>query len=57
MLDQPWFQHEALEAYATAIHAKGAPLTTCFGFIDGTVRPDQQNTSVYVIMVIKECMA
>ena len=57
MLDQPWFQHEAVEAYATAIHAKGAPLTTCFGFIDGTVRPDQQNTSMYVIMVIKECMA
>jgi len=39
MLDQPWFQQEALETYATAIHAKGAPLTTCFGFIDGTVRP------------------
>ena len=36
-LDQPWFQQEALEAYAAAIHAKGAPLTNCFGFIDGTV--------------------
>ena len=38
-LDQPWFQQEALEAYAATIHAKGAPLTNCFGFIDGTVRP------------------
>ena len=28
-----------LEKYAAAIHAKGAPLTNCWGFIDGTVRP------------------
>lgn len=28
-----------LEVYANAISAKGAPLTNCFGFIDGTVRP------------------
>ena len=34
MVDQPWFQQEPLEAYATAFHAKGAPLTNCFGFID-----------------------
>ena len=27
-----------LQIYADAIHAKGAPLTTCWGFIDGTVR-------------------
>ena len=38
-LDQPWFQQEQLESYAAAIHAKGAPLKNCFGFIDGTVRP------------------
>ena len=25
--------------YARAIHAKGAPLTNCWGFMDGTVRP------------------
>ena len=28
-----------LEVYANAIHRKGAPLTNCFGFVDGTVRP------------------
>lgn len=28
-----------LERYAAAISAKGAALTNCFGFIDGTVRP------------------
>ena len=28
-----------LEKYAAAIHAKGTPLTNCWGFIDGTVRP------------------
>ncbi|CAB3977112.1 Hypothetical predicted protein [Paramuricea clavata] len=28
-----------LESYANAIHVKGSPLLTCFGFIDGTVRP------------------
>jgi len=28
-----------LEKYAAPIHAKGAPLTNCWGFIDGTVRP------------------
>ena len=26
------------QKYADAIHAKGAPLTNCWGFIDGTVR-------------------
>ena len=28
-----------LMRYAAAIHAKGAPLTNCWGFVDGTVRP------------------
>ena len=28
-----------LQTYAEVIHAKGAPLTNCFGFVDGTVRP------------------
>ena len=27
------------EQWTQAIHSKGAPLTTCFGFIDGTTRP------------------
>ena len=25
-------------SFAEAVHAKGAPLQQCFGFIDGTVR-------------------
>ncbi|KAF4127781.1 putative DDE Tnp4 domain-containing protein, partial [Phytophthora infestans] len=29
---------DTLSAYAEAVHAKGAPLQTCVGFIDGTVR-------------------
>ena len=28
-----------LQEYADVIHAKGAPLNNCFGFIAGTVRP------------------
>ena len=27
------------ESFAAAIHAKGAPLKQCFGFVDGTARP------------------
>ncbi|XP_067016499.1 uncharacterized protein [Acropora muricata] len=30
---------ELLETYAHAVHQKGSPLSNCFGFIDGTVRP------------------
>ena len=30
---------QMLQIYAATIHAKGAPLENCFGFIDGTVRP------------------
>ena len=40
-----------LQEYADAIHAKGAPLENCFGFIDGRVRPiarpDQRQRIVY----------
>lgn len=28
-----------MSAFAFAIQRKGAPLSTCIGFIDGTVRP------------------
>ena len=28
-----------LQEYADVIHAEGAALNNCFGFIDGTVRP------------------
>ena len=30
---------EKLQIYADAVHAKGAALNNCFGFVDGTVRP------------------
>ena len=38
-LNQPWLSLPELEVYARAIHDKGAALETCWGFIDGTVRP------------------
>ena len=30
---------ELLETYPHAVHQKGSPLSNCFVFIDGTVRP------------------
>ncbi|KAG3247902.1 hypothetical protein PI124_g7403 [Phytophthora idaei] len=40
-----------LAAYASAIYDKGAPLSTCVGFIDGTVRgmcrPNKNQQYVY----------
>ena len=38
-LYQPWLSRECLKNYAAAIHSKGAALTNCWGFVDGTVRP------------------
>ena len=38
-LNQPWLSMQNLEAYADAIHEKGAALQNCWGFVDGTVRP------------------
>ena len=29
---------QALQSYADAVSARGAPLQNCFGFVDGTVR-------------------
>lgn len=37
--DHPWLQPASLAEYAAVIHNNGAPLSNCFGFIDGTVRP------------------
>ena len=34
-LDHPWTSNESLQEFCNAIHEKGAPLTTCVGFIDG----------------------
>lgn len=35
-LDLVWLDPEA---FAEVVHEKGAPLTGCWGFIDGTPRP------------------
>lgn len=37
--NQSFLSRENLQLYANSIHDKRAPLTNCFGFIDGTVRP------------------
>ncbi|XP_013386696.1 protein ALP1-like [Lingula anatina] len=42
--DQPWLDQAHLQTYADVIHAKGAPLRNCIGFIDGTVRPISRPT-------------
>ena len=38
-LNQDWLSPANLERMAAAVHAKGAPLTNCWGFPDGTIRP------------------
>ena len=38
-LNQPWLSRGELENFAYVVHAKGAPLSNCWGFVDGTVRP------------------
>ena len=47
-----------LQIYVNAVHAKGAALETCFGFVDDTVRPiagpNENQRSVY--NVHKGCM-
>lgn len=37
--NQPFLSPIALEQYSQAISRMGSPLTNCFGFVDGTVRP------------------
>ncbi|ESO99449.1 hypothetical protein LOTGIDRAFT_113508 [Lottia gigantea] len=37
--DQAWMDQRHIQIYADTIHEKRAPLTNCFGFVDGTVRP------------------
>ena len=36
---QDWLSQANLETFAETIHRNGAPLTNCWGFVDGTVRP------------------
>ena len=37
-MDQSWLSPDHLKKYADAVHASGAPLDNCWGFIDGTLR-------------------
>ena len=37
--NQPLLSQASLQNYADVIHATGAPLPNCWGFMDGTVRP------------------
>ena len=38
-LNQPWLSPVNLERFANAVFEKGAPLSNCIAFVDGTVRP------------------
>ena len=42
-LNQSWLCRENLKSFATAVHNKGAALDSCWGFVDGTVRPKPQH--------------
>ncbi|XP_066918199.1 uncharacterized protein [Clytia hemisphaerica] len=50
-INQPWLSPVKLQEYADAIHAKGAALENCWGFVDGTVlplcRPGERQRIVY----------
>ena len=50
-LEQPFLSPKNLSRYADSIHAHGAPLQNCFGFIDGTVRkiarPNKNQKTMY----------
>lgn len=49
--NQQWLEPDRLVEFANAIHNRGAALTNCWGFVDGTVRPiarpDQHQRTVY----------
>ena len=36
---QAWLSRENLTIFCNRIHERGAPLTNCWGFVDGMVRP------------------
>jgi hypothetical protein len=42
--DQIRLTPQKLKCFAESIHAKGSPLSTVYGFIDGTVRPISRPT-------------
>ena len=35
--DQPWLSRANLKIFVDAVHAKGAAIANCWGFVDGTV--------------------
>ena len=39
IINPPVLNPPALQTYAQAISQRGSPLQNCFGFVDGTVRP------------------
>ena len=50
--------HLALQAYAEAVSDKGAAFDSCFGFVDGTVRPICRQTPIKELFTMgtKGCM-
>lgn len=50
-LNQNWLSPQGLKTFADVIHAKGAALENCWGFVDGTVRqicrPGQNQQVMY----------
>ena len=38
-LNQPWLSRQLLQGFCNTIHQKGAALSNCWGFVNGTVRP------------------
>ena len=46
-LNHPWLSHDKLLDYASVVHNSGAPVTRCWGFIDGTVMPIKNQREVY----------
>jgi len=38
-MNQEWLNPQNLEIFCQIIHAKGAALNNCWGFVNGTVRP------------------
>ena len=38
-LNQPWLSPQCLQGFCNTIRQKGAALSNCWGFVDGTVRP------------------
>ncbi|XP_056017030.1 uncharacterized protein LOC130053667 [Ostrea edulis] len=55
-LNQPWLSHAELDEMAAVVNRCGSPLSKCWGFTDGTIRPicRHQSHQQVVFMVTKE---